>query len=67
MDAPCSAVGSPVVINATKPRKGAFVVRVDGAEEPIVELLDLPLPFIRLKSLDIEGTIATLIELVTAV
>jgi len=39
-------------VNAEKPRKGAFVVTVNGTE--IISLLDMPRPFGPLKALDIE-------------
>jgi hypothetical protein len=35
-----------------------FVVRVEGAEEPLVELLDMPRPFSRLKALDLDEIIS---------
>ena len=31
--------GTDVTVNAEKPRKGAFVVTVEGAKEPVVQLL----------------------------
>jgi len=46
--------GVDVTINKDKPRKGAFVVTVAGVEKPIVELLDMPRPFSKLKALTIE-------------
>jgi len=39
-------------VNAEKPRKGAFVVRV--GDEAIVELTDMKRPFPALKALDID-------------
>ena len=52
-----------VTINAEKPRKGSFVVTVfrSGIDEEgtkIIELLDLPRPFKKLKDLDIDKVIA---------
>jgi hypothetical protein len=49
--------GHDVIINAEKPRKGAFVVRVDGQEDPLVELLDMPRPFKKLRELDLDELI----------
>ena len=51
-----------VTINADKPRKGSFVVTVfrDGNDTDgtkIIELLDLPRPFKKLKDLDIDKVI----------
>jgi hypothetical protein len=41
-----------VLVNAEKPGKGNFVVRVYG--KPVVELLGLNRPFPRLKALNME-------------
>lgn len=41
-------------INAEKPGKGNFVVRVSGVDEPIVELIGLKRPFPPLKALDMD-------------
>jgi hypothetical protein len=43
-----------VEINKEKPGKGNFVVRVQGVEEPIIELLGLKRPFPSLKALDMD-------------
>jgi len=43
-----------VEINKDKPGKGNFVVRINGLEEPIVELLGMKRPFSALKALDID-------------
>jgi len=50
------AVGkkATVEINKEKPGRGNFVVRVNGVQEPIVELLSLKRPFPPLKALDME-------------
>ena len=53
--------GSVVTVNADKPRKGAFVVRV--GEETVVSLLALPRPFTKLRELDMEATAAKVLEL----
>ena len=44
-----------VEINAEKPRKGTFVVRVGGAT--IIDLVGLARPFPKLKALDMEEVI----------
>lgn len=41
-------------VNKEKPGKGNFVVRVEGRDEPIIELLAMPRPFKKLKALDME-------------
>ena len=43
-----------VEINKEKPGKGNFVVRVDGKEEPVLELLGMTRPFKDLKALDMD-------------
>jgi len=50
------AVGTKasVVINAEKPGRGNFVVRVSGVDEPVVELLGMKRPFPDLKALVME-------------
>lgn len=51
-----TAVGGKalVEINKEKPGKGNFVVRVQGVDEPIIELLGLKRPFPSLKALDMD-------------
>ena len=49
--------GYTVTINASKPRKGAFVITREGEVSPLLELLDMPRPFTRLKTLDLEKVI----------
>ena len=44
-----------MTINGVKPRKGAFVVTIDG--NVAIELLDMPRPFVQLKTLDIEAAV----------
>ena len=43
-----------VEINNDKPGKGNFVVRVEGKDEPVLELLGMKRPFADLKSRDME-------------
>jgi hypothetical protein len=50
-----TAAGFSVVINGAKPRKGAFVVTVDGTSEPVLEMLGLARPFTKLKETDFEA------------
>jgi hypothetical protein len=56
--------GFTVTINATKPRKGSFVItRGEGEEaEKVVELLDLPRPFTKLRNLDMEEVVKQILE-----
>ena len=51
-----SANGSDarVEINKEKPGKGNFVVRIEGREEPVLELLGMKRPFAELKALDMD-------------
>lgn len=46
-----------VKINDEKPRKGAFVITMEGRAAPILEMLDLTRPFPKLKSLDMDKVI----------
>jgi hypothetical protein len=41
-----------VEINKEKPGRGNFVVRIEGRDEPILELLGMKRPFSALKELD---------------
>lgn len=50
-----------VSINSVKPRKGAFVVSIDG--RVAIELLDMPRPFVQLKALDIEAAVRAALQL----
>eukprot|EP01041_Mallomonas_annulata_P006535 gene6535-13229_t len=52
-----------VSINPTKPRKGSFVVTVDNKVEPVLELLDMPRPFTKLKALDMDEVAKSIIDL----
>eukprot|EP00565_Helicotheca_tamesis_P005061 CAMPEP_0185723578 /NCGR_PEP_ID=MMETSP1171-20130828/375_1 /TAXON_ID=374046 /ORGANISM="Helicotheca tamensis, Strain CCMP826" /LENGTH=140 /DNA_ID=CAMNT_0028391305 /DNA_START=227 /DNA_END=649 /DNA_ORIENTATION=- len=58
------AVGkkASVVINAEKPGRGNFVVRVSGRDEPIIELLAMKRPFPALKALDMDEVSSNVIE-----
>ena len=49
-----------VTINAEKPRKGCFEVKVNG--EVSLSLLDMPRPFTKLKALDMEEVAADVIK-----
>lgn len=51
------AAGYVVTINADRPRKGAFVVRIEGVEAPVIELLDMPRPFVELKGTDVAAVV----------
>ena len=46
-----------VLINETKPRKGSFVITIEGESTPVIELLNLNRPFTKLKELNIEEVI----------
>jgi hypothetical protein len=54
------AAGHIVTINSEKPRKGSFVVRIEGQLNPVVELLDMPRPFTDLKALNMDDLIASI-------
>jgi len=45
--------GAKISINAEKPRKGCFEIRVDGAV--VLSLTDMPRPFTKLKALDMDA------------
>ena len=51
-----------VEINKEKPGKGNFVVRIEGKEEPILELLAMKRPFAALKALDMEDIGKSIID-----
>ena len=53
-------LGFKFQVNTDKPRKGAFVVTMEGVDEPIVELLNLARPFKKLRELDIDEVIETI-------
>ncbi len=58
----CKDAGYTVTINATKPRKGAFVVTIEGKEDaPVVNLLDMPRPFAKLRNIDLDQVVADLL------
>eukprot|EP01038_Epipyxis_sp_PR26KG_P007683 gene7683-10453_t len=54
--------GFEVTINPNKPRKGAFVITVEGQEKSTIELLNMPRPFAKLKALDIDSIISSIIS-----
>eukprot|EP00580_Thalassiosira_gravida_P003572 CAMPEP_0201610998 /NCGR_PEP_ID=MMETSP0492-20130828/18738_1 /ASSEMBLY_ACC=CAM_ASM_000837 /TAXON_ID=420259 /ORGANISM="Thalassiosira gravida, Strain GMp14c1" /LENGTH=138 /DNA_ID=CAMNT_0048077023 /DNA_START=37 /DNA_END=453 /DNA_ORIENTATION=- len=51
-----------VEINKEKPGRGNFVVRVEGKEEPVLELLGMKRPFKDLKALEMEDVGKMVIE-----
>jgi len=51
-----------VEINKEKPTRGNFVVRVEGKEEPVLELLGMKRPFTDLKALEMEDIGKMVIE-----
>jgi hypothetical protein len=58
----CKDAGFTVTINAVKPRKGAFVITIEGqGKGPLVNLLDLPRPFTKLRNLDMDQVIADIL------
>ncbi len=48
------AAGFTVLVNEAKPRKGSFVVTLDGAPKPAIELLNLQRPFTKLRELNLD-------------
>jgi hypothetical protein len=62
------AVGdkAKISINAEKPGKGNFVVRVSGQDAPLVELLGLKRPFPPLKALDMEEVCEKVLQAIEA-
>ncbi len=50
---------SNVALNSEKPRKGSFVITIDG--KVALELLDLTRPFQKLKSLDLDEVVADIL------
>ena len=47
--------GLKAVVNAEKPRKGAFVVTIGGKK--VIELLGMPRPFTKLREMDVEEVV----------
>ena len=43
-----------VEINKTKPGKGNFIVRVEGVDEPVLELTGMKRPFKDLRALEMD-------------
>jgi translation initiation factor 1 (eIF-1/SUI1) len=56
------SAGFAVTINPEKPRKGSFVVTVEGAAEPALELLNMARPFTALKGVDMDEIAAKIID-----
>ena len=54
--------GYTVSINATKPRKGSFVVTIEGQSKPVIELLDLQRPFKKLREFDIDAAVGSIVN-----
>eukprot|EP00815_Leptocylindrus_aporus_P010383 CAMPEP_0116053188 /NCGR_PEP_ID=MMETSP0322-20121206/2032_1 /TAXON_ID=163516 /ORGANISM="Leptocylindrus danicus var. apora, Strain B651" /LENGTH=154 /DNA_ID=CAMNT_0003536291 /DNA_START=276 /DNA_END=740 /DNA_ORIENTATION=- len=52
-----------VVVNAEKPGKGNFIVRVDGVEEPVVNLVGMKRPFTSMKELDMSEVVTKILAL----
>jgi hypothetical protein len=50
--------GLPVTVNAERPRKGYFEVRVSGLAEPVISLPGMPRPFTKLRELDLAAAAA---------
>lgn len=44
-------------INEEKPRRGSFVISLEGKDKPILELLGLVRPFPTLKALDMDEVV----------
>lgn len=51
-----------VEINKEKPGKGNFVVRLEGKDEPVLELLGMKRPFAALKALEMEDIGKSVVE-----
>lgn len=49
------SAGYKVTINESKPRKGAFVVSL--GDKTVIELLDMPRPFTKLRNTDVEEVV----------
>ena len=52
-----------VIVNAEKPGKGNFVIRVEGVDEPVIELIGMERPFRALKSLDMDEIVTNVLAL----
>jgi len=55
-----SVPGTKISVNAEKPRKGCFEIRVNG--KAVVSLTDMPRPFTKLKALDMEKVAADVVK-----
>ena len=62
VDKALTGAGWTVVINKEKPRKGAFVVTVDGEDKPAIELLALARPFTKLREFDLDAAVAEILK-----
>ena len=62
------AIGVEVVVNAEKPRKGAFVLTIErnGERSTHLELLDMPRPFTKLKAVDFDAVAEELVKAFSA-
>ena len=47
-----------MTINAEKPSKGNFVVKIDGNPTPVLSLVGMARPFGKLKALDMDAVVA---------
>ena len=54
-----------VRINEEKPRKGAFVISMEGKDKPILEMLGLIRPFPTLKALDMDEVVEDVLTAVS--
>jgi hypothetical protein len=54
------SAGYKVAINESKPRKGAFVVSLGS--KTVIELLNMPRPFTKLRNTDVEEVIKAALE-----
>jgi translation initiation factor 1 (eIF-1/SUI1) len=51
-----------VEVNKEKPGKGNFVIRVEGVEDPVIELTGMKRPFKSLKALDMEEVLENVLK-----
>jgi hypothetical protein len=57
-----SKEGWTVTTNSGKPRKGSFVVTINGESKPAIELLDLKRPFQKLRDYDLDAAVASILK-----
>jgi len=55
-----------VSINAEKPGRGNFIVRIAGQDKPVVELLAMKRPFPPLKELDMDDVCDKVLKAIEA-